>query len=311
MDNNENQQLIMVSIIIVNYNTSRLLLQCVDSIEKHVKGVDYEIIVADNASSDEELVLLRDDKRFTLLELDTNVGFGKANNAAALLAKGNYLLLLNPDTVLMNDAVALLSQYMDSYPKTGICGGNLYDNNLQPTHSFHRIYPSFLSEMDFAMGQFYRKIRFHKNSQFNHSTHPIKVAMITGADLMIRTEIWNELKGFDSNFFMYGEDADLCKRCKQLGYSVVAIPEARIQHLEGKSFIETESQCRQILEGRFTYFDKHYSILYNRLTDVMNIISLNIAVFIYRIRRNKPATSKFSNRLRIYKEYATKHQLLR
>ena len=90
----------MVSIIIVNYHTSHLLLHCVDAIEEQVKGVDYEIIVADNASSEEELVLLRDDKRFTLLELDENVGFGNANNAAAQMAKGDYLLLLNPDTVL-------------------------------------------------------------------------------------------------------------------------------------------------------------------------------------------------------------------
>lgn len=301
----------MVSIIIVNYHTSHLLLHCVDALEEQVKGVDYEIIVADNASSEEELVLLRDDKRFTLLELDENVGFGNANNAAAQMAKGDYLLLLNPDTVLLNDAVTLLFQYMDAHPEVGICGGNLYDSDLQPTHSFHRLYPSFLSEMDFALGQVYRKIRFRGNAQFNSSEHPIEVAMITGADLMIRTDVWNKLKGFDTCFFMYGEDADLCKRCKQLGYGVVAIPEAHIQHLEGKSFMESESHCRRILDGRFTYFNKHYGTLYNKLTDAMNILSLHIAVFIYRLRRNERAVTKFSNRLRIYKEYATKHKLRR
>lgn len=301
----------MVSIIIVNYHTSHLLLHCVDAIEEQVKGVDYEIIVADNASSEEELVLLRDDKRFTLLELDENVGFGNANNAAAQMAKGDYLLLLNPDTVLLNDAVTLLFRYMDAHPEVGICGGNLYDSDLQPTHSFHRLYPSFLSEMDFALGQVYRKIHFRGNAQFNRSEHPIEVAMITGADLMIRTDVWKKLKGFDTIFFMYGEDADLCKRCKQLGYSVVAIPEAHIQHLEGKSFMESESHCRRILDGRFTYFNKHYGTLYNKLTDAMNILSLHIAVFIYRLRRNERAVTKFSNRLRIYKEYATKHKLHR
>jgi GT2 family glycosyltransferase len=227
------------------------------------------------------------------------------------MAKGDYLLLLNPDTVLLNDAVTLLFRYMDAHPEVGICGGNLYDSDLQPTHSFHRLYPSFLSEMDFALGQVYRKIRFRGNAQFNRSEHPIEVAMITGADLMIRSDVWNKLKGFDTIFFMYGEDADLCKRCKQLGYSVVAIPEAHIQHLEGKSFIESESHCRRILDGRFTYFNKHYGTLYNKLTDAMNILSLHIAVFIYRLRRNERAVTKFSNRLRIYKEYATKHKLHR
>lgn len=293
----------MVSIIIVNYNTSGLLIQCVDSIEKHVKGVDYEIIVADNASSEQELLLLRDDKRFTLLELDKNIGFGRANNAAAQLAKGDYLLLLNPDTVLLNDAVTLLSRYMDSHPEAGICGGNLYDSNLQPTHSFHRLYPSFLSEVDFALGQIYRRIRFRRNSQFNHSTHPIKVAMITGADLMIRHDAWKQLQGFDPKFFMYCEDADLCLRCKHIGFKIISIPDAHIQHLEGKSFIESEKRCRRVLEGRFLFFHKHYSPLYNKVCNIFNVFSLRIAVFFFKILGKHNAMHNYRQRLIIYREF--------
>lgn len=292
----------MVSIIIVNYNTSRLLIQCVDSIEKHVKGVDYEIIVADNASSEEELVLLRDDKRFTLIELDNNIGFGQANNAAARIAKGDYLFLLNPDTILINDAVSILYKYISSHQSVGICGGNLYDANIQPTHSYHRLFPSIISEMDFASGQLFRRILYGKNRQFNTTSHPIEVAMITGADLMIRHDVWTQLQGFDSKFFMYCEDADLCFRCKHIGYKIVSIPDAHIQHLEGKSFIESEKRCRRILEGRFIFFSKHYSPSYNRVSNILNIFSLKIAVIIYKLIGRDYAIANYRQRLRIYRE---------
>lgn len=293
----------MVSILIINYNTSHLLLQCVDSIHKHVKGVDYEIIVADNNSSKEERQILRDDKRFVLLELNENLGFGKANNAAAKYAKGDYLLLLNPDTVLLNDAVTLLYHYLTAHQEVGICGGNLYDGNMLPTHSFHRLYPSLISEVDFAMGQIFRRLRYGKNAQFNNTSQPIEVAMITGADLMIRRNVWEQLYGFDPSFFMYGEDADLCLRCKVLGYKVVSVPKAHIKHLEGKSFLESESHCRRIIDGRFTFFQKHYSVYYNQLTNIINIVSLYIAVILCWISRKKMAATNYSQRLRIYKEY--------
>ncbi len=268
----------MVSIIIVNYNTSRLVLDCIDSVYKHTQGIDFEVLVADNHSSDAQVAMLRGDDRFTLLPLEENLGFGRANNRAAQMAKGDRLFLLNPDTVLLNDAVTILADYMQAHPQVGICGGNLYDANRQPTHSYHRIAPSILSEMDFATGQIYRRLRYGRSAQFNHTGAPLKVEMITGADLMIRREVWLQLQGFDEAFFMYCEDADLCRRCLSKGYEVVSVPDARIQHLEGQSFRETEAHCRRILDGRFIYFRKHYSVLYNKVADILNIASLCCAV---------------------------------
>ncbi len=268
----------MVSIIIVNYNTSALVLDCIDSICRHTRGVPFEIIVADNNSSEEQTAMLRHDDRFALLLLDENIGFGRANNRAAEKAHGDILFLLNPDTILLNDAVALLAGYMQAHPEVAICGGNLYDAEMQPTHSYHRIAPSILSEMDFATGQIYRRLRYGRSAQFNHTGEPLKVEMITGADLMIRRDVWQQLKGFDEDFFMYCEDADLCYRCHSLGFDVVSFPDARIQHLEGRSFRETETHCRRILDGRFIFFRKHYSALYNLTADILNILSLCCAV---------------------------------
>ncbi len=288
----------MVSIIIVNYNTSALVIDCVDSIYRHTRGVAFEIIVADNHSSEAQVAMLRNDDRFTLLELEQNLGFGRANNRAAQLAHGNILFLLNPDTVLLNDAVTLLVEYMTEHPEVGICGGNIYDVDNHPAHSFHRIVPSVLSEMDFATGQIYRRLRFGKSAQFNRTDMPLKVKMITGADLMIRRDVWQHLQGFDESFFMYYEDADLCYRCILHGYQVVSLPNAHIQHLEGRSFQETEAHCRRILDGRFIFFRKHYSVVYNSVADVLNIVSLCCAVGVSMVLGKRG--NDYRIRLKIY-----------
>jgi len=303
-----------ISIIIVNFNTSALLLQCIESIFKSVQGVGYEIIVADNGSNEEQKSLLRNSlspltphpSPLTVIELPQNLGFGKANNAAAEVAKGEYLFLLNPDTILLNDAVSILYNYMEKHQHVGICGGNLFDCEMKPTHSFHRIFPGFLSELDFATGKVYRRVRYGKNSQFNHTSQALPVAMITGADLMIRRSVWDKLHGFDPVFFMYFEDSDLCKRCSECKYDIMSVPSAHIQHLEGKSFTESESHCKRILDGRFKYFYKHHSISYNRLTNLMNIYSLAMATILFRCIGKESASRNYSQRLRIYKELCSK-----
>lgn len=296
-----------VSIIIVNYNTSDLLLQCVDSVFQKVQGVEYEVIVADNCSREEQKLLLRNDNRFKLIELAENLGFGKANNAAAAYAKGDVLFLLNPDTILLNDAVSILYDYMQKHKNVGICGGNLFDGDLKPAHSFHRLLPGFLSELDFAAGQLYRRMRFGKNSQFNYTSCALPVAMITGADMMIRHSLWNLVHGFDSDFFMYYEDTDLCKRCLEYKYDVMSVPSAHIQHLEGKSFTESEKHCERILNGRFTYFSKHHSPLYNKITNLLNTSSLAVASFVFLCVGKGSLSKKYRQRLRIYKKLCNKN----
>ncbi len=295
-----------VSIIIVNYNTSALLLQCIESIFKNVQGVEYEIIVADNCSREDEKSLLRD-KEFKLIELPQNLGFGRANNAAAEVAKGDCLFLLNPDTILINDAVSILYNYMEKHQHVGICGGNLFDCEMNPTHSFHRMFPGFLSELDFATGKVYRRVCYGRNSQFNHTSNVLPVAMITGADLMIRRSVWDKLHGFDPDFFMYYEDTDLCKRCSECKCDIMSVPSAHIQHLEGKSFTESEKHCERILNGRFTYFSKHHSPLYNKITNLLNTSSLAVASFVFLCIGKGSLSKKYRQRLRIYKKLCNKN----
>lgn len=294
-----------VSIIIVNYNTTSLLLPCIDSIVEHTHGVSYEIIVADNGSNEESLAPLREDNRITLLEMRENLGFGRANNAGVQKATGKHLFLLNPDTLLVNDAITILYQHLETHPDTGVCGGNIFNKDMQPAHSYHVLFPSILSEMDFAFGQAYRQLRHGKNAQFNHTGKMKDVAMITGADMMVRRTAWEKVEGFDPAFFMYCEDADLCQRIKTQGYRIVSVPEASIIHLEGKSFAESETHCQRILDGRFTYFRKHYSRLYNKVADVLNIFSLLSAITVCAILRKRHRRKNYQQRLRIYRKIAS------
>jgi GT2 family glycosyltransferase len=289
-----------VSIIIVNYNTAQLVLSCVDSIKRLTHGVSYEIIVVDNHSDAAELAKLKDNADFTLLALDENVGFGRANNAGAARSSTDYMLFLNPDTELINDAVSILYDYVNANAEVGICGGNLFDADKRPTHSYHRLMPSILSEMDFACRQLYRKLRFGNNAQFNNTGKPLDVAMITGADLMIRRKAWLQVEGFDPQFFMYCEDSDLCWRVKQHGWRIVSLPQAEIMHLEGHSFSQSEAREKRVLDGRFRFFRKHYSRLYNIVADALNVFTLAIAVIVYSVLCRSVQRRVYSQRLNLY-----------
>lgn len=291
-----------VSIIIVNYNTTDLLLQCVDSIVTNTHGTSYEIIVVDNGSREDNLRLLRQDSRVNLIEQNDNLGFGRANNAGADVAKGEYLFLLNPDTILLNDAISILYNHIKANPSIGICGGNLYDSDLVPIHSHDMLKPSILSELDTVFGHIYYKLRYGKNSWFNHSGKPMTVALITGADIMIKRETWNAVKGFDPSFFMYYEDSDLCTRVSDAGYLIVNVPQAEIIHLEGKSFHESIVRSERYFTGRSVYFRKHYSTRYNKIADSLNMSSLKIAGLLFRLFGKKEKGEKYRQRLNVYKQ---------
>lgn len=292
----------VVSIIIVNYNTASLVKDCIESIYANSRQVDFEVLVVDNGSRPEDLSLLQGDSRFQLIASSENLGFGKANNLGASQARGDYFFILNPDTILVNDTVSLLYHYLSAHPSVGIIGGNIFDKEMNKIHSYNRMLPSIVSEVDFAFKHVFRCLRYGKNWQHNCTRHPIKVAMITGADMMIPRNVWQQVKGFDPAFFMYCEDADLCKRVLDLGYEVVSLPDAQIIHLEGKSFTHSKEHYRRFYEGRNIYFHKHYALWYNWLADILNITMLWAAVIICSIARKRLRKDDYQRRLNIYRE---------
>lgn len=268
-----------VSIIIVNYNTEPLIKDCIESIYKQTSGITFEIIIVDN-NSPNGIQELQNDKRIKLIKSKSNLGFGKANNLGAQYANGKYLFLLNPDTLLINNAISILFNYNEENPDVGVCGGNLYTRNLEPCHSYKMIAPGILYEIN----EFFKGIpsKILLKDHFNNSNQYKKVAYITGADLFINKEIFREIEGFDNDFFMYFEETYLCYEISKLGMKIINVPQAKIIHLESQSFNQLKEK-REILyyEGRKLYLNKRYSSQYIRICNFIAKINcmINIAYF--------------------------------
>lgn len=249
-----------VSIIIINYNTEQLVLNCINSIYQKTTKLNFEIIVVDNDS--EQFNLLQNDNRIKFIKSSSNLGFGKANNLAAKYAQGRYLFFLNPDTILLNNAIELLYNFMESpnSQNVGICGGNLYNEQLQPSHSYRILFPGIIYELFFLTKGF--PFKFFIKEHFNKTGKSLEVAYITGADLFISKELFNKVKGFDKRFFMYFEETDLCYTIHQLGYRIINIPQSQIVHLEGKSFKLKKTREKLYYQSRRLFFKKHFSHTY-------------------------------------------------
>ncbi len=275
-----------VSVIIVNYKTIDMIIDCIESVIMQTKDLKYEIIVVDNNSDDNFEQRLYD--RFKSLQikclpLDRNLGFGLANNEGSKIACGRNLLFLNPDTILLNNAIKLLSDYIDSHVSVGVCGGNLYDINMNPTNSFDKHYPSLKTVCyNSLLGTPIKKSI--KNRIFNNTKDAMSVAYISGADMMMPKKLFDRLGGFSSDFFMYYEETDLCFRVQKAGYDIKSIPTAKIQHLEGASFTgNVIKQGRIILmeASRKIFLNRNYPVWYVWLINLIYVLDLYIRRMYY------------------------------
>ncbi len=262
-----------VSIIIVNYHTPDLVIDCINSVFDHTQGITYEIIVVDNASKDDSVNKIRSFFRdkVQVIASEDNLGFGKGNNLGVSYATGEYVLLLNPDTYLINNAVKVLFDYISTHKKIGIIGGNLYFPDLSPAPSFclefdtptaekrnaswvSIISKKILNKLNISHGR-----PFEKN--FNYSDKIMKVGYIFGADMMLRRDVFLAEGGFDPDFFMYAEEEELSWRITKSGYIIVNDPNAKIVHLEGASTSEhidgfNKRQFQMRMNGKLVYYKK-------------------------------------------------------
>jgi glycosyltransferase family 2 len=292
-----------VSIILVNYKTERLLLAAIESVIEKSQGFFYEIIVADNHSGDDSGRIIAQKTwpvQITYIPLDDNLGFGRANNEGIRVATGRYIFLLNTDTLLINNAVQIMVEYMDSHPSVGICGGNLYDQQMRPVHSFARM-PSIFDEIcELSLG-IIPTITEGKNRGFNHTDRPRRVGYITGADMMIRRTALNTAGWFDPDFFMYYEEVELTGRIKKLGYQVVSIPQAKIIHYESLSSGSSENKIRMRMKSRRIYFDKVHGARYRHAADFLFLANLVIRSFLFQILGYSERATNYRTQYRIFK----------
>lgn len=296
-----------VSVIIVNYNTLELTKNTIESVFKKTEGLNYEVILVDNASTDGSVEYFENNykEKIIFIQNRENLGFGKANNKGIEIAKGKYIFLLNSDTLLINNAIKILFDFMEQNIECGVCGGNLYDRDNKPVHSFKKELVNIYSDFDFIKN-FILKFIYKKRMDFNYTNKNIEVGYITGADMFIRKKILEKVGIFDSDFFMYFEETELTARIKSSGKKIISVPQAKIIHLEGKSTQFKERKFRMFTESKYKYFYKVFSLrevkLAYYISQLKYLIPLNDGWM--KLKINKEEYQKFlQNYKNLRKDY--------
>ena len=252
-----------LSIIVVSYGTRDMTIECLGSVVRQTQSTSYEVLVVDNASADGSAeAIARRFPTFHVMAQKENLGFAAANNLAAYAAKGRYLLLLNPDTVVLDRAIDRLHEFAIANSSCRIFGGRTVfaDGSLNPGSCWGRI--TLWTLFCFAVGltSLKRSRVFNSEGYGGWGRDTIRqVHTISGCFFLIDRQLWQELNGFDPLFFMYGEEADLCERASKLGAKPSITPAATIIHYDGASEPDQTEQRIKVLAGRVTLMRRHWS----------------------------------------------------
>jgi GT2 family glycosyltransferase len=260
-----------VSIVIVSFNTRNVLKECLQSIERESEGLEVEVWVVDNNSSDGSPEMIEREFPSThLIRSQTNLGFGAANNAALTSVRGRYIVLLNSDAFLCKDSLRLAVKHMEEHPKAGLGGARLTgrDGSWQPSA---RMFPGIMTDAFVYLGLAARFPKSRLFGRFDRTWADQSVASevdwVPGAFSIIPAEILSKVGFFDPNFFLYSEEVDLCKRIKAAGYQIWYWPDIVVIHIGGESSrqigtVEMSSTGAQLIRWRMRstllYYRKHH-----------------------------------------------------
>lgn len=270
-----------ISIVIVNYNVQYFLDQCLKSVFRSGKGLEMEVLVVDNNSVDGSQEMIREKyPEVRLIANQENTGFSKANNQAIRIAKGRYVLLLNPDTVVEDDTLTKVVRFMDEHPDAGGLGVKMLDGKGQflpeskrglptPDVAFYKI---------FGLAKLFPRSRtfgkYHLGYLDPEQTHQVEV--LSGAFMLLRKEALEKTGFLDEDFFMYGEDIDLSYRIILAGYRNYYFPETRIIHYKGESTKKSSVNYVLVFYNAMIIFArKHFSKQNARLFSLL----INLAVY--------------------------------
>lgn len=291
-----------VSIILVHYKEKKVLYDCIRSIYENPPKTPYEIIVVDN----DEIknvggYLKKNFPKVNYVESPGNIGYGKGNNLGVEQAKGEYVFILNPDTVVTKGAIDKLLSFISTKKKVGVVAPTLYDEkgNSYPLQGTQKLTPlrgifalSFLNKI-------FPNSSISKNYWLKEAdrTKPLEVDVVPGSAFLVKKSLFEKLGGFDKNFFLYFEEADFCNRVKDAGYKLFILPESRILHYWAVSTPPSPRITKIFTESRFYYFKKNFGLLnaflveaFTRLDKwhliLLAILALGTFLRFYKIEEN-------------------------
>lgn len=245
-----------VSFITINYNSSALTIELIDSIRKFT-NLDYEIIIVDNASKEEEYIYLKNYieqfDEIKLIRNRINSGFSSGNMLGVNYAKGEYFFFINNDTRLLNDTASIMKDYLDQNTIVALATAKVNDENGKFSSSY-KLFPSLSKELfGNSVARKLSKNNFPSNKI--KLEIPTKVEVVSGSCMFFRSSVFTELGGFDTNFFLYCEEEDISKRVWDNGYEVYFLPQAEIFHKNGGS-------TKQSLEIRKEFYISYKHLIF-------------------------------------------------
>ncbi len=255
---------VQLSVVIVSYNVKYFLRQCLQSVERALEGISGEVWVVDNASVDGSTEMVKSEFSWVhLIANDTNVGFAKANNQAIQQARGQYILLLNPDTIVQEDTFHKVLAFFRSHPEAGAVGVKIIDGNGRFAYDSRRDFPSGWNIFTKITGLYrlWPKSKlfggYHLSYLPENEIAPVPVLL--GAFMCVPKKILDEVGLLDERFFMYAEDIDLCYRIAQAGYTNYYLPTTQIIHFKGESTkLHSLSYVLTFYKASLQFIQKHY-----------------------------------------------------
>ncbi len=268
-----------LSIVIVNYQTFEMTKDTVNSILEHSYPFSYEIIVVDNASSDDSLSKLQEyfKDKVKFIASSENNGFAAGNNQALRQVNSDYVLLLNSDTIVWENTLENIYNYMENHEDVGACGCRVRLEDGQLDKACKRSFPN-------VKNSFFRLFHIPTNSKddnYNLTDLPddgiYEIDCLTGAFMFMRKAALDEVGLLDETFFMYGEDIDLCYRIKEGGWKIVYYGESSITHLKGASSKKQKNKLiYEFYRAMYVYYKKHHASESFFLTNI--VVYMGIAV---------------------------------
>ena len=293
-----------LSIIIVSFNTKEITENCLKSIFKSLEKtkLSYEIIVVDNDSKDGSIEMLKKfqlshPSTFKLVQNKTNAGFGKANNQAVKQARGKYILFLNSDVVVLDEAIEKLFAFLKENENTvHFVGGKLLNKDLTPQPSSGPFYSlPVVFGWIFLRGDLWNLTRYSPDQLR-------KTDWVSGACILTTKNAFNSLGGFDESIFMYMDEVDLLYRAKKKGYQVFLYPQSRFIHLGSASSDGRTFPVQQAYRGLLYFYKKHHSKLQLFLLKFMLQLKALISVAIGRLTNNRYLTETYEKAFQLTQE---------
>lgn len=283
-----------LSVIILNYNVSFFLRQCILTVQEALAGIESEIIVIDNDSKDGSCEMVKKHfPKIKLIENNENIGFSKANNQGVALAKGEYVCILNPDTAVAKDTFLKALAFAESKSDLGALGIRFIDGTGNFLPESKRNIPSPKVSLFKILGIKSKKNSYYADQLADDKTGEVPV--LVGAFMLLKTNVYKEVGGFDEDYFMYGEDIDLSYKLLKANYKNYYLGSVTMLHYKGESTTRDKIYLRRFYGAMHIFYKKHFKS--NSIFKTLVFIGITLMRFFNLFKINKKSKQEFNGQV--------------